>query len=362
MSFNDGFSIKGIPEPSTPPVSGNVLVFNGSEWVAGSVSGSGVAGDITAVNAGTNLTGGGTTGDITLSLSSSVVGLTNLQTTNLTASNITGTHMTIDYVDFNTGLTLPSFNTGRLHYNPDTADLEYDTDIPTVTMQYGQQVVVKVKNENDLTINRGKLVRIIGGSGANPIIHTASWENDNNSANTLGMVMQTVAKNGFTYVLLNGVLKQLDLPSSSYSAGDLLYLSSSGDYTNIKPLAPKHAVRVGEVIRAQINNGVAFIKIDNGYEIGELHDVVAVSASQGNLISYDASNMVWRNTNTLSGSYVVTGTLSASNITVNSLTGSHLFFSASNPSIWSPPAPTTIADAINRLAAAVNGILSGTIP
>ena len=361
MSFNDGFSIKGIPQPKTPPVSGNVLVFNGTEWIGGNVTGSGAAGDITAVNAGTNLSGGGITGDITLSLSSSVIGLTNLQTTNLTASNIAGTHLIIDYVDFNTALTPPAFSTGRLHYNPDTADLEYDTDVPSVTMQYGQQVVVKVKNENVETINKGKLVRIVGGVGANPLIRTASWENDNNSANTLGMVMQTVAQNGFTYVLLNGVIKDINLSAVTYTAGDILYLSSSGDYTNVKPLAPKHAVRIGEVIRAQLNTGVAFIKVDNGYELGELHDVVAVTASQGNIISYDAATMVWRSTNTLSGSYTVTGTLSASVITANSITGSGIFFSASNPSYWAGTAPITIADAINRLAAFVHSI-SGTIP
>lgn len=295
-------------------------------------------------------------------ITSSQILATNEQLTYLTASFITGTQLTIDYTDYNTLAPVPVFKTGRLHYNPDTADLEYDTDISNVTVQYGQQTVIKVKNENIQTINKGKLVRIVGGSGANPLIRTASWENDANSANTLGMVMQTVSPNAFTYVLLNGVIKDISLPTPTYAAGDILYLSSSGDYTNVKPAAPIHTVRVGEVVRAQTSTGVAFIKIDNGYELDELHDVVAKTASLGDLIAYDESNMVWRSTKTLSGSYVVTGTLSASNITVNSLTGSKMFFSASNPSNWTSPAPTTIADAINRIAAAVSGILTGTIP
>ncbi len=295
-------------------------------------------------------------------ITSSQILATNEQLTYLTASFITGTQLTIDYTDYNTLAPVPAFKTGRLHYNPDTADLEYDTDISNVTVQYGQQTVIKVKNENIQTINKGKLVRIVGGSGANPLIRTASWENDANSANTLGMVMQTVSPNAFTYVLLNGVIKDISLPTTTYAAGDILYLSSSGDYTNVKPAAPIHTVRVGEVVRAQTSTGVAFIKIDNGYELDELHDVVAKTASLGDLIAYDESNMVWRSTKTLSGSYVVTGTLSASNITVNSLTGSKMFFSASNPSNWTSPAPTTIADAINRIAAAVSGILTGTIP
>lgn len=89
MSFNDGFTKNAIPVPAVPPVSGNALVYDGTSWVAGTVSGGGGgSGDITAVNAGTNLTGGGTSGDVTVSLASSVTGLTNLQATSITGSNI----------------------------------------------------------------------------------------------------------------------------------------------------------------------------------------------------------------------------------------------------------------------------------
>ena len=89
MSFNDGFSTKGIATPPVAPTSGNVLVYDGTNWVAGTVSGGGGGtGDITSVTAGTNLTGGGTSGDVTLNLADSLTGITSLETTDLTASNI----------------------------------------------------------------------------------------------------------------------------------------------------------------------------------------------------------------------------------------------------------------------------------
>lgn len=303
MSFNDGFNIRAVPWPPNTPVSGNSLVYNGTQWVAQNVSGSGGGGtgDITSVIAGTNLTGGGTSGDVTVSLSASLAG--------------------IDKIDFTTGnLTNPPFQPGRLYYDINTFDLQYNTVVNDVSMNLGQQLVVKVKNDSLATINKGKLVRIVGGLGNNPTISTASWDSDGLSANTLGMMMNTVAHNDFGYVILNGVLIGVD--TNSFSAGQVLYLSSSGNYTNVKPVAPKHTVSIGEVIRVGNSSvGSLFINISNGYEIGELHDVSASAAVNGDLLIYDSSSSIWKNTKTLSGSYTVTGSITASNF-VGTLIGS----------------------------------------
>lgn len=303
MSFNDGFNIRSVPWPPNTPVSGNSLVYNGTQWVAADVSGSGGGGtgDITAVNAGTNLTGGGSSGDVTVSLSASLSG--------------------IDKIDFTTGnLANPPFQTGRLYYDVDTFDLQYNTIVNGVSVNLGQQLVVKVKNDINTTINKGKLVRIKGGLGINPTITTASWESDGNSANTLGMMMDTVGHNDFGYVILNGVLSGVS--TTGFTAGQTLYLSSSGNYTNIQPTAPRHTVRLGEVVTVGNSNaGVIFINISNGYEIGELHDVSASAAVNGDLLAYDSSTSIWKNTKTLSGSYTVTGSITASNF-VGTLIGS----------------------------------------
>jgi hypothetical protein len=95
MSFSDGFTKNSIGVPPVAPTSGNVLVYDGTTWVAGTVSGGGGGtGDITSVTAGTNLTGGGASGDVTVSLDTNVTGLTNLQATSITGSfsgNLNGT-------------------------------------------------------------------------------------------------------------------------------------------------------------------------------------------------------------------------------------------------------------------------------
>jgi hypothetical protein len=90
MSFNDGFTKNSIAVPPVAPTSGNVLIYNGTQWVAGTVSGGGGGGtgDITSVTAGANLTGGGASGDVTISLDTNVTGLASVSSSAVTASSL----------------------------------------------------------------------------------------------------------------------------------------------------------------------------------------------------------------------------------------------------------------------------------
>ncbi len=252
----------------------------------------------------------GTTAQFTI-VSASVVSASQYLGLNITASVISGSELNIDYIDFVGQNPPPDYRSGRMYYDG-LGSYFAGTDITNLSIDLAQQTVVRVKNGSGDIIPKGKLVRIIGGSGTNPLITTASWEDDNNSANTLGMTLSSTDDNEFTYVLLNGIIQDIDLNASTFSEGEILYLSSSGDYTNIKPFAPLHAVKIGEVVRAQQNNGVAFINIQNGYEIEELHDVLITNRQNGDVISFDSANSVWKNGKTLSGSYTIMNDLTVS--------------------------------------------------
>lgn len=268
----------------------------------------------------TNITGtyaqllniSGTTAQYTTISGSQITG-SNIKTTTLSASYISASQIALtEYLDFNIAGTTPAYSQGRLYYNVDTQDPSFYTSVTGVNINLGQQTAVKVKNSSGVSVTKGKLVHIVGGVGTNPLIATASWENDNNSANTLGMAMNDMNQNDFGFVLLNGVITGVN--TQGFTAGQILYLSSSGNYTGTKPQAPLHAVKVGEVVTVQQNNGVIFVNINNGQEIEELHDVRITFASSGDLLTYSSYNgtPVWVNTKTLSGSYVITGSLTIS--------------------------------------------------
>jgi hypothetical protein len=150
--------------------------------------------------------------------------------------------------------------------------------------QNAQDILIYVKNISGAQINKGKVVRISGATGDNALISTASYESDGASANTLGITNENIANDSFGYVITEGTL--IGINTNAFSAGQLLYLGATGSIIGTAPVAPLHAVRLGQVLRVQLNNGSMYVRIDNGYELGELHDVVdsTTTSSYGDLL------------------------------------------------------------------------------
>jgi len=149
-------------------------------------------------------------------------------------------------------------------------------------------------------------------------------DNDADSVDTLGLVTENINVNEEGFITTSGLVRNIDttgtLQGETWVDGDPLYLSpiTPGFVTKVKPQAPQHTVNMGYVVYAHQNNGKIFVKVDNGYEIDELHNVRINTGSltSGNLLVYSSS--VWVNTNQLTGSYGITGSLDVQgNITQN---------------------------------------------
>ena len=201
-----------------------------------------------------------------------------------------------------------------------------------------QDILIYVKNQSGQNIAKGVVVRITGSNTSSdiPRIVTASYLNDGSSANTLGITNQIITNGGEGYVMTEGVLKGID--TNAFISGQLIYLGATGSIIGTAPLAPLHAVRLGEVVRHQSNNGSIYVRIDNGYELGELHDVLdtTTTSSYGDLLVKSGS--VWTNSKQLTGSYGLTGSLNATSFT-GSLLGTASYASQALSASY---APTTI--------------------
>lgn len=152
-----------------------------------------------------------------------------------------------------------------------------------------------VKNNSGVTINKGQAVYVSGADGTNVLVSLADYDADETSSKTLGLMETTVANNGFGYVITQGILTGFDTTAAS-AAGVPVWLGEDGNLVyGTAPSEPAHTVYIGVVTRRNANNGEVFIKVQNGYELTELHDVEAASPADNDIIQYNSTSGTWKN-------------------------------------------------------------------
>lgn len=209
-----------------------------------------------------------------------------------------------------------------------------------------------VTNAEAITITKGQPVYVSGGVGDRIKVKLAYNTSDATSAQTIGVVQSTsIAANQKGLVIVQGQLDGLSLfPTSTWADGDYIYLgATAGTITNVKPSAPNHLVYLGYVTTA--SNGAAgrmYVKVQNGYELKELHDVQANSPTNLDVLYYDSSVSQWK-ANSISS--VLGYTPANASTAVTSVTGTSPIVSSGGltPAISIPAATTS-----------VNGYLSST--
>lgn len=173
-------------------------------------------------------------------------------------------------------------------------------------------VVALVRNTTGSTLTKGTAVYISGATGQISTVSKAIATGDSTSAQTLGVMTANLANNSNGYVTIIGLVTDID--TSAYTDGQQLYLSptTAGALTATKPYAPDHLVYVGIVEYAHANHGKLFVKVQNGYELDELHNVAAQSPSNGQTIVWNSTTSLWEK-NTVSLTAGVNGTLPIAN-------------------------------------------------
>jgi hypothetical protein len=185
-----------------------------------------------------------------------------------------------------------------------------------------------VTNAESITITKGQPVYAFGGQGDRLKVKLAYNTTDATSAQTIGLVLSaSIGANQKGFIILNGQLDGLSiLPTSTWADGDPVYLGeTAGTITKTKPHAPNHLVYLGFVTTA--NNGSAgrmYVRVQNGYEMDEIHDVQITSVANNDLIQYDSATSLWKNRSLSSAGIQPTliSTTNIKSINGNSLLGS----------------------------------------
>jgi hypothetical protein len=194
---------------------------------------------------------------------------------------------------------------GSMVWNDTDGTVDLKLKGANVTLQIGQEQVIRVVNKTATNVNlleaNYQAVRVTGAQGQRLKVDLAQATTDTLSAETIGLVTETINNNQEGFITTSGLIRGINttgsLQSETWADGDVLYLSPTvaGRVTKVKPTAPNHLVIIGYVIHAHATQGTIFVKVDNGYELDELHNVKITTAANGQALTYTSATDIWEN-------------------------------------------------------------------
>jgi hypothetical protein len=204
----------------------------------------------------------------------------------------------------NTPTNLPTA-AGSVYWNDSDGTLDLILKGGNVKLQVGQESVIRVVNKTATNINllesNYQAVRVTGAQGQRLKVDLAQATTDNLSAETIGLVTETINNNQEGFITTSGLVRNINttgsLQGETWADGDIVYLSPTvaGRITKVKPVAPNHLVIIGYVISAHATQGSIFVKVDNGYELDELHNVKIDTPLNNQGLVYNSTLEVWEN-------------------------------------------------------------------
>jgi hypothetical protein len=167
---------------------------------------------------------------------------------------------------------------------------------PSSASATASRITAYVKN-GSTALAKGVPVYVTGADGTNIIVGPSSNIAESTSSKTIGFTQTALNANQHGYIVLEGTLGGLNTDLAT--AGDPIWLGSASGTVIYglanKPQAPNHLVYLGVVSRANSSNGEIFVKIQNGFELKELHDVRINGVANDDLIVYNSASSIWVN-------------------------------------------------------------------
>ena len=248
--------------------------------------------------------------------------------------NLSGSINRVNHIDFNTATTSTQPTEGRLSWNNTDGTLDLGLKGNNVTLQIGQETVYEVRNETGIQIPNGTAVYANGVTVGSGRITVAPFTSNGTigDINFLGLATENISNGVNGYVTHFGYTRGLDtrgtaassiaVGDENWSVGDILYAhpTAAGKLTNVKP---KHEISVAIIINRHQSSGVVFVRPTSFGHLFDNHDVDinTGSLSTGDLLIYDSGSDYWTNSKTLSGSYIVSGSLNVTSGITGSLLG-----------------------------------------
>jgi hypothetical protein len=195
----------------------------------------------------------------------------------------------VDYIDFDTTPNVAGA-IGRLKWNNDDGTLEAGMLGGEVTLQIGQEQLMRVTNNTANTILNGTPVYTTGTSGYYRTIAPGDAVAIQ-SAFVYGIATENISTNSEGYICLDGLVRGVD--TSTYNEGDPIYLAQGGGITPTAPDWPNYKCYLGRVLTVNGSDGVISVEIDMNPWLAILSDTVVAGAVDGSVLTYNSTQNAW---------------------------------------------------------------------
>lgn len=211
------------------------------------------------------------------------------------------THTSANITDFNSSVSglLPVKNiVSGTGISVSSVSGVFTIDSSLTSVSEASKLVTTVYNKTGSPIPKMSVVYISGGQGDMPTITLAIANGESGSSKTYGITAEAINDMSSGKVVVEGALTGLNTDQFNPTAptgnvnGTVVYLSPTvaGGITTTKPSAPNHLVAVGTIVRTHQNEGVIEVRIQNGFELQELHNVAVSGVTSGQFLQYNGSS------------------------------------------------------------------------
>lgn len=182
---------------------------------------------------------------------------------------------------------------GEFAWNADQETMDLGLD-ENVTLQLGQEHVVRVKNASNTTaIPNGTFVMFAGAAGDTVTVAPAVTDGSVRHDYMVGVTTEEIPADGFGFVTQMGMVNEVD--TAIWPVGTILYAdpTTAGSFTATEPSAPNLKLPVAAVVKQGAGtSGKLLVRMDVGATLSDLHSVQLTSATSGEVLQYDGTKWV----------------------------------------------------------------------
>ena len=304
----------------------------------------------------------GSAGNIYFNSSSNVIRIYYNSVWNTIHNGTASLGFNTDFINFSTNPTSTA-STARLQWSAGEGTLSFGLTGGNVFLNIGQEEVALCYNGTGSALTAGTVVYISGAQGQRPSVAKASALDEGGSSKTLGIVAENIANGAEGFICTSGIVR--DVNTAAFAPGTPLWLSTTaGEITSAKSYAPNHLVFIGYSIKQNASSGQIFVKIQNGFELYELHNVSASAPANNDILIYNGSSSLWLNSSSanltnLTVTNTISGRAASANVATHAGTASSIAGSLVTGYVASATVATTAGHA--STASSINAsLLTGT--